>query len=275
MAEIANAAQIDYWNAAAGQTWVELNDALDRQLAPLGDAALAALAARLGERILDIGCGAGATTAVLAAAVGPAGAVTGVDVSLPLLEHARKRGSAAGFVEADAQTADLGEGAFDALFSRFGVMFFEDPAAAFTNLRRALKPGGRLAFVCWRGLADNGWMREPIMAAIPLLPPLPQADPLAPGPFAFADPERVRGILGEAGFTAVAVEPFDTPLSTGGDLDAAVTMALKVGPLGRALADNPGNTAKVVEAVRAALARYVTPEGVRMPAAVWIVTASA
>ena len=275
MTEPANAAQIDYWNATAGATWVELNEALDRQLAPLGEAAIAALGPRPGERILDIGCGAGATTAALAAMVGSSGAVTGVDVSKPLLEAAVRRGSAARFVEADAQTADLGAGAFDALFSRFGVMFFEDPAAAFTNLRRALKPGGRLAFVCWRGLADNAWMREPIMAAIPLLPPLPQADPLAPGPFAFADPERVRGILGEAGFTAVAIDAFDTLLATGGDLDAAVTMALKVGPLGRALADNPGNTGKVVEAVRAALAHFLTPEGVRMPAAVWIVTASA
>lgn len=273
MAEAAaNAAQIDYWNAAAGQTWVELNEALDRQLAPLGDAALAALAARAGEKILDIGCGAGATTAALAAAVGPAGAVTGVDVSRPLLEHARRRGSAARFVEADAQTADLGTG-HDALFSRFGVMFFADPTAALANLRRALRPGGRLAFVCWRPLAENPWMRDPIMAALPHLPPMPPPDPLAPGPFAFADPERVRGILERAGFADIAIDPFDTHLSTGADLDAAIRMALRVGPLGMALRDQPERTGDVVAAVRGALERHVTPEGVRMPAAVWIVRA--
>ena len=270
----ANAAQIDYWNAAAGATWVELNDTLDRQLAPLGDAAIVALAPRPGERILDIGCGAGATTAALADMVAPGGRVTGIDVSRPLLDHARRRGSAAEFVEADAQTADLGQG-HDAAFSRFGVMFFDAPAAAFANIRRALRPGGRLTFVCWRPLAENPWMRDPVMAAMPLLPPAPPPDPLAPGPFAFADPERVRAILAEAGFAAIAIAPYDTHLTIGADLDAAVRTALRVGPLGMALREQPERTGDVVAAVRGALEPYATAEGVKVPAAVWIVTAAA
>jgi len=176
------------------------------------------------------------------------------------------------FRQADAQTDDLGHGAFDAAFSRFGVMFFADPVAAFANIRRALKPGGRLGFVCWRPLFENPWMLEPMQAALPFLPPPPPMDPTAPGPFAFADAERVRGILAGAGFSAIQIEPFDTRIG-GSSVEQTLTLAFRVGPLGAALREHPELAEQVAEAVRARLAPYDTPGGVLMPAATWIVQA--
>jgi SAM-dependent methyltransferase len=272
-----NDAQIDYWNTSAGETWVERQALLDRQLAVLGLEAQRALAPAAGERILDIGCGCGETTLQLAARVGRSGAAVGVDVSGPMLEVARRRPAPQGsarpeFRQADAQTADLGRAAFDAAFSRFGVMFFADPPAAFANIRSALKPCGRLAFVCWRAFQDNPWMQAPMAAAAPLLPPLPPVDPTAPGPFAFADDSRVRAILTEAGFADIAIAPFDTEIG-GSSVEETVNLTLRVGPLGRILREIPDMTEAVVGAVRGAIEPYDTGAGVFMPAAVWIVGA--
>lgn len=174
-----NAAQADYWNATAGQTWTQDHEALDRQIAPLALEALRALAPAAGERVLDVGCGCGQTTLDIAARVGSNGSVTGIDISAPMLEIARQRllPVAAGRVEfrqADAQGAHLGRSSFDAAYSRFGVMFFSDPVAAFINIRNALKPDGRLGFVCWRPLEANRWMFEPLQAARPFLPRCPR-----------------------------------------------------------------------------------------------------
>jgi SAM-dependent methyltransferase len=272
-----NDAQIDYWNTSAGETWVERQAQLDRQLAGLGLEAQRALAPVAGERILDVGCGCGDSTLQLAARAGPAGAVVGVDVSTPMLEVARRRPAPDGsarpeFRQADAQTADLGRASFDAAFSRFGVMFFADPAAAFANIRSALRLGGRLAFVCWRAFQDNPWMREPMAAAAPLLPEQPPVDLTAPGPFAFADQGRVRSILAEAGFADIAIVPFDTEIG-GSGVEEAVQLTLRVGPLGRLLRELPHMTEAVTAAVRAAIEPYDTAAGVLMPAAVWVVTA--
>ena len=198
-----NQAQVDYWNTGAGPVWAELQDMLDRQLDPLGRAAQQALDVAPGERVLDIGCGCGHTTLALAEAASPNGQVLGVDISGPMLAVARGRAATnpvIRFIEADAQTADLPSGAFDAAYSRFGVMFFADPAAAFGNIRRAVRAGGRLGFVCWRAFSENLWMRGPAEAAAAFLPSAPAPDPEAPGPFAFADPSRVRRILEEAGW---------------------------------------------------------------------------
>jgi len=273
----ANAAQIDYWNAVAGQTWVQFQEQLDRQIAPLGHAAQRALSVKAGERVLDVGCGCGQSTLELAATVGAAGSVTGVDISQPMLGVARARPIPPGavtpiFRETDAQSGDLGKGAFDAVFSRFGVMFFSDPAAAFANIRAALKPGGRLAFVCWRPLKENPWMSAPMAAALPLLPPQPAMDPLAPGPFAFADADRVKAILDNAGFTAVDIAPFDARIG-GGSIEETVNLTFRVGPLGAALRDQPGLAGAVGERIREVLKPFDTPGGVLMPAAVWITTA--
>jgi SAM-dependent methyltransferase len=273
----ANAAQAEYWNEGAGPVWAAMQEALDRQLSPLGDAAVAALAPRAGEAILDIGCGCGQTTWALAAIAGPAGKVVGVDISTPMLAVARARADGAfapSFLQLDAGTEDLGAGVFDAVYSRFGVMFFDAPAAAFANIRQALKPGGRLAFVCWRPVSENPMFTARSEAAAPFLPPSEAFDPTAPGPFAFADPVRVRAILGQAGFQDLAVVPFNAAIG-GADLDGAASLALRVGPLARALREHPELEDRIRPAVRAGLADFVTDGRVSFPAAVWIVTAKA
>ena len=276
---VANVAQEEYWNGRAGETWVELQRLLDMELRPLGREAQAALAPRPGERVLDIGCGAGETSLDLAAAVAPGGAVLGVDISRTLLELAARRaaeqGTGARFEAADAQVSDFGGNRFDAVFSRFGVMFFADPFAAFANIRKALKPAGRIAFVCWRPPAENPLMTAPFKAAEPLLPPMPPSDPLAPGPFALADPERVRRILAEAGFGQVAIRPFDAKVG-GWMPEDALIVAQRVGPLGTVLRENPELRPKVLDAVAGELQRHTDADGkVRLGAAVWIVTATA
>jgi SAM-dependent methyltransferase len=174
------------------------------------------------------------------------------------------------FRQLDAQVANLGEASVDAIYSRFGVMFFSDPIEAFANLRGALKPGGRLAFVCWRPIEENPWMAEPMKAAQPLLPPRAPTDPAAPGPYAFADAGRVRGILERAGFAAIEISRFDAHIG-GGTLDETLELSLRVGPLGLALREQPELTPKVTGAVREALSAYLTKDGVLMPASVWIV----
>jgi SAM-dependent methyltransferase len=274
-----NAAQDEYWNGRAGATWTELQRLLDMELRLLGREAQAALRLKPGERVLDIGCGAGETSLDLAAAVAPGGAVLGVDISRPLLDLAARRASDGDFdvrfQPADAQVSDFGGERFDAAFSRFGVMFFADPAAAFANILRALKPGGRLAFVCWRPPSENPVMTAPMKAAEGLIPPQPPSDPLAPGPFAFADPERVRRILGEAGFGQVAIRPFDAEVG-GWTPEEALIVAQRVGPLGAILRENPDLRPKVLDAVASELQRHTGADGkVKLGAAVWIVTATA
>lgn len=280
MSDAPNAQQATYWNEGAGPTWADLQVPLDRQLAPLGHAAMAALSPKSGERILDIGCGAGDTSLELARMVAPDGRVTGADISHTLLEVARRRtGGQAGvrFVEADVQTYGFEPSGFDAVFSRFGVMFFADPTAAFANIRRALKPDGRLAFVCWRTPAENPIMSLPMAAALAALPSsatAPPPAPGAPGPFAFADPDRVRSILAEAGFSDVVLTPTDMKVG-GGDLQTVLAMSLKIGPLGALLREHPGHREGAVEAVRQALAAHDGPDGVKLGSATWVVTARA
>ena len=203
MADDANTEQREYWNEQAGPTWVRNQERLDAQIQPWGELALNALAAAPGEAVLDVGCGCGATSLALAAQVGPEGRVVGLDLSGPMLARARERAAAEGranvsFLQADAQTHAFAP-EFDALFSRFGVMFFDDPPAAFANLAGALRPGGRLSFACWQGREQNGWVSIPMAALIGEveLPPPPAPD--APGPFALGDPDRLRALLEGAG----------------------------------------------------------------------------
>ena len=277
-AAVANTDQAAYWNADAGATWSQLQDLLDFQLGPLSQAALSALAPAEGEHILDIGCGCGATSLDLAWALDPEGSVLGVDISEPMLAVARRRADQAGYKQirfalGDAQVYPFEAGAFDAVFSRFGVMFFENPTAAFANIRRALKPGGRLAFVCWRDPAENPVLSLPMQAAAHHFDaPAAPADPFAPGPFAFADGERLKGILAGAGFTDVVLTPHAQAIGAP-TLDDSLKLSLKVGPLGRTLAANPDKREAALASVREALKPYVTPEGVLLPSSTWIVTA--
>jgi SAM-dependent methyltransferase len=272
----ANAAQEAYWNETAGRTWAALQDRIDRQIRPLGLAAMDRLAPAAGETVIDVGCGCGDTSLELARRVGPEGEVLGLDISGPMLEVARRRAEEAGaegleFRQADAQVAAL-PGGRDAVFSRFGVMFFADPTVAFRNLRRSLRPGGRLAFVCWRPLAENLWMRLPAETAADLVPPAPPPEPEAPGPFAFADPDRVRRILGGAGFEGIDIAPHDEAIG-GLDLEGTVEMSFRVGPLGAILRERPDLAPVLRERVREAVRPWLRDGAVYMPSATWLVGA--
>jgi SAM-dependent methyltransferase len=220
--------------------------------------------------VLDVSCGAG-------------GHVLGVDIPEPLIGRARAlapQDTPALFQVADASSAELPEGAFDILFSRFGVMFFDDPTAAFAHMRRALKSGARVAFACWRGMAENDWVRLPMGAMKGILPPMTPPGPEAPGPFSFGDQGRVARILTVAGFTDVAIAPFDASIPFGkgetrdAALDDAVKMTLEVGPLARCLADQPDDIrARASTAVRAVFVGCPGDRSVMINGAAWIVTA--
>jgi SAM-dependent methyltransferase len=276
-----NIQQIQYWNELAGPKWVALYRFIDAQVTPLGLSAMARGSIRIGERVLDIGCGCGSTTVELARRVGPTGAVTGVDISSVMLDRARLAAREAEldqvrYVNADAQIFSFAPGSVDLVFSRFGVMFFAQPEEAFRNLFKALCSGGRLAFVCWRALPDNPWMTVPLGAALQHLPPPPLPAPEAPGPFAFADAERVRRILATAGFVDIQIEALNETLTIGGGVDLAQTVdyLMQMGPLGAALRESaPELRSQVAASVREALLPYQTPGGVRMSSGAWLVTA--
>lgn len=278
-----NAEQVRYWNETAAPKWVEYQEVLDTQLQALGRLTMDRARITAGEHVLDVGCGCGATTRALAALVGPKGIAHGVDVSAPMLARADALAREAGlanvrFTNADAQTHRFEPAGADVLFSRFGVMFFVDPPAAFRNLRTALRAGGRVAFVCWQPLAENPWLLVPLGAAAQHIQLPPPPAPGAPGPFGFADPDRVRGILAAAGFDSIGFESVRETLNiAGGELDAAVRFLLEgVGPTSAALREaDPAVRPRVYAAVREALAPFVTPAGLRMPSAAWIVTARA
>ena len=209
-AEGPNEGQIEFWNGPAGERWVDFMESQDRMLGPLGEAAMAAGEIAPGQRVIDIGCGCGTTTLQLAQRVSPSGHVLGIDISTPMLKHAQRRAATMDAVSIDLQNHDAATHAFepqsfDRVYSRFGVMFFTDPVAAFANIRAALKPGGKLAFVCWQTLDLNPWMATTLAVAIQYLErPEPPA-PDGPGPFAFRDPDRVRAILSDAGFSNVDI----------------------------------------------------------------------
>lgn len=283
--ESPNAPQIELWDGQMGQRWVADQERLDRFLAPFARAVLELAAPRPGEAVLDVGCGCGATVLEAARRMDGSGAILGVDLSNAMLARAAERAEALSgpkpeirFQAADAQSASLGENRFDLAQSRFGVMFFADPRAAFRNIRHALKPNGRLAFACWRGTDENPWVKIPLRIAFQHVPPPPPPGPEEPGPFSFADPDRVRRILDNAGFRDIALERFDTPLILGGtaDLDEAIDFSLEMGPLALLLADvDPEVRARIRAALRGGLAPHHGPEGVKFTGATWLVEARA
>ena len=276
-----NAEQSRHWNEVAGQAWVAQTERISAQIRPFGLHALARADLARGQRVLDVGCGGGETTIAISRIVSPTGAALGIDISRTLLDHARETAVRVGAVNvafelADAQTAALPEGAFDRLFSRFGVMFFQDPVAAFTNLRRALRPNARLSFVCWRGMEDNLWMTVPL-AALKKHVDVQRPSPNAPGPMAFADGDRTRDILERAGFAAVGLEVVNETINVGGGLtklDEIVAFMTEIGPAASALRQaDPAVRPAALASMREAVLPYHGSEGVRMPASCWVVTA--
>ncbi|MBA4693555.1 MAG: class I SAM-dependent methyltransferase [Congregibacter sp.] len=279
-----NSAQIEFWNGETGQNWVTQDALMEDMLQPLGEAVMSVLAPIAGERALDIGCGCGHTSVALATRVGPEGAVTGVDVSAPMLKVAKTLADTAGddaaptlFLEADAQTHTFHAPHYDVVFSRFGVMFFEDPVAAFTNIRSAMSPAGRLAFCCWQPRAVNPFMTVPAMAALELLPAPPQPPPRTPGPFAFEEADYVDAILQEAGYRDICISPLSQLLEFGRGLALTeiVERLVQIGPIAQMIRDAPADLQQPVrDRVSAAIAPfYDSRTGLALEGQFWTVSA--
>jgi SAM-dependent methyltransferase len=268
----ANSEQATLWNGLAGQAWVELQDLLDRLFQPMQALLVDAVAASGARRVLDVGCGTGGTTLAIARRLGAAGHCEGLDLSAPMVATARDRaqreGSAATFVCADAQVHAFDSAGFDALVSRFGVMFFDDAVRAFTNLRRAAADGAHLSFIAWRGADENPFMTTAERAAAPLLPQLPPRRADGSGQFAFADRDHVARILGASGWSGVHIRPIDVTCTLP-ERELGRYLA-GMGPVGAQLRQLGGPTReKVIATVRAAFEPFVQHDEVRFVAACW------
>ncbi len=272
---MSNAAQAEHWNGPAGRRWASRRERTDYRLENIQRALMAFAAPARDMNVLDIGCGCGTATLNLARVVAP-GRVVGVDISAHMIETARQRaaGTSIEFVEADASVMQY-RPEFDLVFSRFGVMFFADPAAAFAHIRTALKPGGRLAFCCWCAMKENDWVSLPFETARDLLPKQAPPDHSVPGPFAFAESARVRDILSHAGFENIRIERCNLPVKLGAKADEAADEALNSGALLHATADLDESVRESIRArLRNLMAQHATPEGITLPGACWLVGAN-
>lgn len=276
-----NSDEIKFWNGPQGQNWVKQNHLTDHMYDPFGDRAIECAALRPGERIIDVGCGCGKTTNALADKVSPGGHVTALDVSIPMLEVARDRMSRKNdlvdFVCADAATYPFEPESYDVLFSQFGLMFFHNPEEAFCNFNRALRPGGRIVFICWRHPKFNPWLMIPFDAVRPFVPDMPKPSPdVTASPFTMAPKERLEKLISGAGFKNVRLEVFDCPTRMGqGSLDECLNFVADFSnPVATALRQiDPVEHAKVLAAVRSAVAPYHNGETLELPASAWIASA--
>jgi SAM-dependent methyltransferase len=274
--------QARLWNGPSGHTWVEMQATLDHLFQPFEALLAEATAASGARRVLDVGCGTGAITRATSRAIsrsqGVEGRCTGIDISQPMIATARTRAELEGsantsFVCADVQAHAFEAGAFDMLVSRFGVMFFDDPVRAFSNLRHAAADGATMKFIAWRSAAENPFMTTAERAAAPLLD-LPARQPGAPGQFAFAERQHVQGILRDSGWQGIDIAPLDVPCTLP-EKDLLGYLS-RLGPVGMKLRDaNERTRAKVIDVVRAAFEPFVHGDEVRLTAACWSIGARA
>lgn len=281
MNEIANNDMNEYWNGDRGHQWVHFQKQIEASLKHFGHQAMEKATISMGENVIDIGCGCGDTTFDLAHRTGPIGYVQGVDISEPLLARARARAVSSvqnniTFKCCDAQIHRFKPSTADVAFSRFGVMFFEEPITAFSNIRRALKPDGRLAFICWQQAEKNEWINLPLdIVKKHIYIPTPP-EPGQPGPFAFGDSDRIREILSEASFQAVSIENYRSPICVGANLDEAVEFLTNMGPAGGAMSQpevDDADKSQISAELRDELTAYRSDEAINLGAAAWIVTA--
>ena len=276
-----NAEQRDFWSTGPGRYWVSRQEDMDLLFRPMTEALDRVVGPRTGMEIVDIGCGAGGTSLHFADRVGASGRVTGLDISAPLVEKCRQRAREQGcgnvsFVLGDAQVHPFAEGSADTVVSRFGVMFFEDTGAAFANLARALKPGGRMVFATWAAGPKNPWFTMPRDAMIDFFGDMPAVDPDAPGPMALRDVDRVCGLLAGAGLANVSGQEMSVPIHHPGGLEAALDVQREIGPIQRAMADRGASVADretIIDGLRGRFAGFAHDGGIDIPAAINIFSA--
>jgi len=281
MNTLANADMNEFWNGAGGEKWLRFQDTMDINLKPFGHKAITAANILPGETVLDIGCGCGDTTFELARLVGSSGQVLGLDISQPLLARAEALSESTAeknimFKCGDAQEFAFAESTFDLLFSRFGVMFFDNPVTAFSNLQKSLKPGGRLTFICWQPLMKNEWVKTSLkVVARHISLPAPSG-PEEPGPMSFGDPKRVARILKASGFSDICINACDTAFTVGRDLDEAVAFLTQMGPAAAAISQSEVDEkekVKIARDMQQTLQQFATKAGITLSAATWIVSA--
>lgn len=280
MSDDVNMDQIEFWNGDHGSAWARYAEIVDVMFAEITDAVLDAAEVKVGDRVLDLGCGNGGTTLAAAEKVTAVGSVTAIDISAPMLERAQERADEAGlvnvtFVLGDASIYPFAEKSFDAMVSRLGAMFFEDPEDTFRRMAPALASGGRIALGVWRGPRENLWAMGPVAAAKEFLDMPPRPGPEDPGPFSFADPERVRSVLGGAGLTDIDLAPLDFQIPLGRTLEEALNFVMEMGPLSAPLATVTGdNRRNAIAAITKVLEENRGDDGiVRLAGACWIITA--
>jgi SAM-dependent methyltransferase len=268
-----NRAQAEYWRSAPGQKWIQFEDELDIVFEAVNEALVARAQPNSSERVVDIGCGTGATTRAFSKCLGPEGSVTAIDISEPLLARARARAAETAahttYLLNDAQTDTMEGDPFDLATSRFGVMFFADPVAAFANIRSWLHPDGRLVVAGWAAIDGNPWFEVPRDAAMAQLGPPDPSDPNGPGPLGFQNIGHVSDVLMGAGFADINTECAEVTLRHPGPIERVAALAVNIGPAARILKKYGGDS-KDIEAIAASVLsdfqKFKTSEGVRIPA---------
>ena len=277
--KIINQEQKEFWNEKKGKIWVSLESNIDKMLGPLGHHAIKILNPKSGEKILDIGCGTGSTSQSLSKLVGENGLITGIDISEPILRFAKNQLDNRNiknidFIQEDAQTFNLSNFNYDAIFSRFGIMFFEDPFFAFKNIKKSLNSRGRITFICWSNREENDWITLSSKVASQFLELPPKNNPREPGPFAFEEYSYIKEILTKSGWKNINIKNHKENIIVGKTLDHAAAFLSKMGPMSVPFENSNEKTkAKVIEALKECYSKYLIPKGVEFHFSTWIVSA--